>query len=634
MTIDNATHTCRGKSNQACDCSQFKRSKDRKKCKCGHSHNRHIPIPPQPKSTVDEVLRQLTSSLSSQVSDERARAEMLEGYRPLPGRREKAEGLSSQAPVVSMSQPSRTLPPARAVASGRHPSRKSKASGRAPSGQASDTVRIGSILLHPGGVWKDRDGTLIPREVKKPTPHECEQLGRFGLYFSQTINNEPLAFNKKWSQGAIDDYLRSLAPQAFEYLDSKHGERQGPRPKDFHWYLLGAERSKLYVLNRPVITGGDLNEVKGSSGRGVQGYAIRVVFRHEVPVHTYKSWAREIQGSDDGDDDLSGSDSIMSASEYDLTQQRTNGGARAEDSCDHGNESCGDDCREPLFIESDSGDEQDSESGDDRMSMRRGTQRTRARLRKASGSTVTAVPSVEHGRSKGKQKAIEITSGSESESPRSPSTDSEMDHLGDAKGLSRPGPITRSQAAQRRLLKRSRSSSPGSGSGLSDGNDSSVATSARRPSKRVKSPRDEETANGPSGGSGHGGIIARGSNESDSDDDFNSDFLTTYLWPDDGDMQHSTDQPFSPPTNPELDQHWQDIHGQAEVSEVLTSDLGIAVPGSSSSAAMITSTPTAGPSRRPSYRTSPPWGKQYLDSGAKGLCSPGKPKQNPWASAA
>ncbi|KAL7278821.1 hypothetical protein ACG7TL_007838 [Trametes sanguinea] len=485
----------------------------------------------------------------------------------------------------------------------------------------------------------------ISREGKDQSPMaghhmfiECEQLGRYGLYFSQTINNEPLAFNKKWSQSAIDDYLRSLAPQAFEYLDGTHGERQGPRPKDFHWYLLGAERSKLYVLNRPVITGGDLNEVKGSSGRGVQGYAIRVVFRHEVPVQTYKSWAREVQGSDRGDADLSGSDSIMSASEYDLTQRHTNGGARAEESCDDsGDESCGDDRRrEPLFIESDSGDEQDSKSGDDRMSMQRGIQRTRARLRKASGSTVT-VPSVEHGRSKGKQKATEITSGSESESPRSPSTDGEMDHLSNAKGPSRPGPITRLQAAQRRLLKRARSSSPGSDSGLSDGNKSLVATSAQRPSKRAKLtavtvPWDEETANGPSGGSGHGGIIARGSNESDSDDDFNSDFLTTYLWPDDGDMQHSTDQPFSPPTHPELDIHWQET--QAEVSEVLTSDLGVAVPGSSSGAAMITSTPTAGPSRRPSYRTSPPWGKQYLDSGAKGLRSPGKPKQNPWASAA
>ncbi|CDO76130.1 hypothetical protein BN946_scf184876.g23 [Trametes cinnabarina] len=391
--------------------------------------------------------------------------------------------------------------------------------------QASDTVRVGSVLLHPGGVWRDRDGLLLPLVEKKPSGSQCEKLKHCQLYFSRNANDEPLSFDRKWSQAGIDDYLRELAPSVFEYLDNKYGERRGPKPNNFHWYLLGAERSKLYVLDRDIITGVDLDEVKGSSGRGYQGYGVRVVFRHAIATETYTEWTKTardpsaIDHRSNDDNNPSEPDSIMSASEFDALQRD---GSRSE----------------------------------------------------------PASPSYTR---KGKKRQAADTSGFDSdahEGIRSPSvilvtSDSDAE---ESEGMGKP--VATVAAKQKEM-------SPGKGPLFLDG--------------------------------------------ISSDDDFDVD-LETYLWRSD-DRLSSPGSAHAP--SPALFAAATDTDNAAIPSGVTDNSVSAGLTllpqagslGQSSHVVGEKAEALAGPSRI-RYGTSPPWGKQYLP---KGLRSPGKPKQNPWA---
>ena len=77
----------------------------------------------------------------------------------------------------------------------------------------------------------------------------------------------------QWMQSEIDDWLHTLFPLIFQWLDTRWGKPESGR---FHWALLQKSYSHLIVLDWPAMRGKDLFLVHGSAGKGFMLHTIYI----------------------------------------------------------------------------------------------------------------------------------------------------------------------------------------------------------------------------------------------------------------------------------------------------------------------------------------------------------------------
>lgn len=98
-----------------------------------------------------------------------------------------------------------------------------------------------------------------------------EEYIKYGLATDRN-GAEALEFSTAWSQRELDDWFRSLLPKAFQWLDDNFSDDDEP----FCWVLVQKSRNELFIVERMEITGSDISQAKGSSGRAYTDYQIRL----------------------------------------------------------------------------------------------------------------------------------------------------------------------------------------------------------------------------------------------------------------------------------------------------------------------------------------------------------------------
>lgn len=106
-----------------------------------------------------------------------------------------------------------------------------------------------------------------------PRPKEREDYLRYGLAADE--GDTTLEFRESWSQEAVDDWLCSILPKPFEWLDACYG-RPDTENGDVHWVLLGRDRKTLFIVARKTTTGAELSKAKGTAGRNPSQWNVRI----------------------------------------------------------------------------------------------------------------------------------------------------------------------------------------------------------------------------------------------------------------------------------------------------------------------------------------------------------------------
>lgn len=160
-----------------------------------------------------------------------------------------------------------------------------------------------------------------------PRPKEIEDYLRCGLAADE--GDTTLEFQESWSQEAVDNWLRSILPKPFEWLDARYG-RPDTENGDVHWVLLGRDRKTLFVVARKTTTGAELSKMKGIAGRNPSQWSIRIgpynvlkqtrhlahvmlASKHAIPPSVYTSWDQAIARVEAGDIELDESDGELSS---------------------------------------------------------------------------------------------------------------------------------------------------------------------------------------------------------------------------------------------------------------------------------------------------------------------------------
>jgi hypothetical protein len=89
--------------------------------------------------------------------------------------------------------------------------------------------------------------------------------------FSDDIEARKYAFRSNWTTEDIDKHLRSIFPKPFEW-QAKHGVKKSADSAD--WVLLVKEGLKLFKYSRDKVTGKDMGNVRGASGRKWNTYMV------------------------------------------------------------------------------------------------------------------------------------------------------------------------------------------------------------------------------------------------------------------------------------------------------------------------------------------------------------------------
>ncbi|KAH9886212.1 hypothetical protein C8Q73DRAFT_795394 [Cubamyces lactineus] len=219
-----------------------------------------------------------TDTLCVKTTDAGAREEMLQGFRP-------------QSRPLSGHDASRKRSGSTTTKRTTSSKRKGKVDGYA----SEKLTAVGSVLLHPGGLVKTAasyDTNADPEDNAQmdlwvsiwPSAEEEEKLASHGLFLTEHPEHpgEPLRFNARWGPEAVNEWVRSLAPALFNFMDACFGEQNGPDRDDFHWVLARRAHNKLVLVRKlSPITGVDLERVR----------AIRTsVTRHHIPLNVYRNF--------------------------------------------------------------------------------------------------------------------------------------------------------------------------------------------------------------------------------------------------------------------------------------------------------------------------------------------------------
>jgi len=82
----------------------------------------------------------------------------------------------------------------------------------------------------------------------------------------------------------IDRWVRELFPKAFEWLDIRFGCLDGEE-NEYQWVLLQKDRTELFVVDRETITGEDLRDAMGTTGRKWKDRCIRIGEVVNLAIH-------------------------------------------------------------------------------------------------------------------------------------------------------------------------------------------------------------------------------------------------------------------------------------------------------------------------------------------------------------
>lgn len=113
-----------------------------------------------------------------------------------------------------------------------------------------------------------------PLDPQCPNPAEVEKLIRYRLAVVKTRDGQTLEFALEWSQESIDQWIREQVPVLFEFLDLRYLEDSGPN--SFHWVLLSKSQRKLFAMNRPHITGEEVDQAKGPANWKPKEHTVRI----------------------------------------------------------------------------------------------------------------------------------------------------------------------------------------------------------------------------------------------------------------------------------------------------------------------------------------------------------------------
>lgn len=120
-------------------------------------------------------------------------------------------------------------------------------------------------------MYRQSEGDL--RVCKCVSAPALEKLRKYGLVAFNTMDGTDLYFNIACTQARIDKWLRELFPLLFEFLDGRYPENVAP---GYHWILLAKAQRDLYVMDRPNITGAELDVAKGQAARKWLEHAVRI----------------------------------------------------------------------------------------------------------------------------------------------------------------------------------------------------------------------------------------------------------------------------------------------------------------------------------------------------------------------
>ncbi|KAG9309790.1 hypothetical protein JVU11DRAFT_10166 [Chiua virens] len=203
--------------------------------------------PPSEKTLVQDILDKYTRSRSQPRTTtpqlELVRHEAIAGLRKMPPRAAKFKASTRGFPPVNTTTRS-----------------------TASSSRIERAVKIGILFMTPYGLGADGELT----DSRKLGKAELEELRDYGMLVSEH-DEQPIEFRISWTTTDIDLWLRRLLPKPFQWLDAHLGR---PDEGSFHWVLLSSERKRYFRLRRTTITGKELDEVKGTTGRKFTSFSV------------------------------------------------------------------------------------------------------------------------------------------------------------------------------------------------------------------------------------------------------------------------------------------------------------------------------------------------------------------------
>ncbi|KAI1789145.1 hypothetical protein LXA43DRAFT_1096704 [Ganoderma leucocontextum] len=183
-----------------------------------------------------------------------------------------------------------------------------KGSGSSSKGKAvqEKCTNVGYVILLLGGLDESATGTDgRPRfqllDTAFPGSDLKHALGDAGLiaYPHQTgprgNEMEALSFSSSWSQVRVDEWLRELFPQFFDYCDLHYGTRLGSDRSDYHWTLVERNRKTITLVRRTdSLTGEDLHRARSTPGRSMSLSCLIFVSRYTIITEIYTDFPRAI----------------------------------------------------------------------------------------------------------------------------------------------------------------------------------------------------------------------------------------------------------------------------------------------------------------------------------------------------
>ncbi|KAJ7904881.1 hypothetical protein B0H13DRAFT_2334535 [Mycena leptocephala] len=221
--------------------------------------------------------------LGKRPADSEARAESSLGFRP----KEAAGGGSGSSKVVEFQGGVEKSKPADQI-----------------------LVKVNSAPVITSGL--DFEGKL--RISKCLADPEVEGRVKRGLSAFNTRNDKDLLFDPKLPQQRIDQWLREVLHLLFEFLDRRYPEDAAPA---YHWVLVGKSRHTVYVLQRTIITGEELEEAKGLKAQKRPEHAIRITTKNKITTSLLGA------GFDDALEKVMAGQEFPSESEAESAPERT-----------------------------------------------------------------------------------------------------------------------------------------------------------------------------------------------------------------------------------------------------------------------------------------------------------------------
>ncbi|TFY81330.1 hypothetical protein EWM64_g2679 [Hericium alpestre] len=274
--------TCTGfdKKDRRCVCSRFM-IRDGQKAATQPS----VTLPALATSAVDGIINQISGNLTRMKATEAAaRQETNLGFRPGAGATVKGSMAVKSGRKGSTRIKSGSIPQNMPAVG---PSTSRAVSVTQPRRKEPEMFPFYALCMIPYGLTKS--GLL--KDKRAPDTEDAEALRRLGLCH-MSEGGVPLQYSQEWKMQRINDFVRQLLPNLLNYLDARYGV---PKEGESHWRLLKKQQRKLVLIDRTTITGVELTNAKGSSGRNWIGCIIHIVPRYEIPENVYRDWGAAIQ---------------------------------------------------------------------------------------------------------------------------------------------------------------------------------------------------------------------------------------------------------------------------------------------------------------------------------------------------